>query len=348
MKRYLRLPFSATPLILVASFTICLLLAVKAGFAGIALALVVTSSFLKYCFVVFDAVAAGDEELPVLSVEMINPVDEQRPLALGLLIAAQCMLVASLHTRVGPVASLLVGSIFVFTLPASIAVLGITRNAFRSVSPYEITSLIRGLGTSYVLLDVVLLAGAAAVSWMLTQDGPLWATFALPQVFLLFLATMIGGAVFEHRLELGIETRTREERRQEREQREHVAERRQMLDRSYALFRVRKPLEGWQEMETWLSRYGDQEVRLREHRALLEAACTWDDSRPADRLANDLIAQLLARRATGEALGVVETRLRDNPQFALAQASHAVRLAELARAAGKPALARTLRSGEPG
>jgi hypothetical protein len=72
---------------------------------------------------------------------------------------------------------------------------------------------------------------------------------------------------------------------------------------------------------------------------VLEAACSWDDVRPADRLANELIDLLLARRDSGTALEVAEQRLASNPQFTPAQAP---RLAELAGLAGKRALRRKL------
>jgi hypothetical protein len=79
-----------------------------------------------------------------------------------------------------------------------------------------------------------------------------------------------------------------------------------------------------------------------EYRAVLEAASKWDDARPADRLANELVALLLAKRANGEALGVVEQRFATNPQFQVLPAAQAVRIAELAGAAGKRSLQRRI------
>ena len=64
--------------------------------------------------------------------------------------------------------------------------------------------------------------------------------------------------------------------------------------------------------------------------------------RAADRLANDYAALLLARRATGEVLRVVEERLAANPGFQITPAAIGVRVAELARAAGKKGLQRRL------
>ena len=108
-----------------------------------------------------------------------------------------------------------------------------------------------------------------------------------------------------------------------------------------------KLLEGWQEIQAWLTRHGQGEQALAEQRAVLEAASRWDDVRPADRLADDLIALLLAARETGQALEVLERRLASNPRFRPARADHTVRLAELASLAGKGALRRRLESEPP-
>jgi hypothetical protein len=72
---------------------------------------------------------------------------------------------------------------------------------------------------------------------------------------------------------------------------------------------------------------------------VFEAACGWEDARPGDRLANELIGLLLARRQTGVALEVAEQRFAANPQF---RPTSAQRLTELAAVAGKRALRRQL------
>ena len=59
---------------------------------GIFLGLLLLSWFFKYCFILLDAIVTGAHEPPVLSIEMVNPVDEQRPLAQALLIAGGAML----------------------------------------------------------------------------------------------------------------------------------------------------------------------------------------------------------------------------------------------------------------
>jgi hypothetical protein len=118
------------------------------------------------------------------------------------------------------------------------------------------------------------------------------------------------------------------------------------LDRAHSKFRVRRPGEGWQEIEDWLRphcRAGSSgDTCVAEYRAVLDAASKWDDVRPADRLANELVAILLSKRANGEALQVVEQRLATNAQFQIVPPDRSVRIAELAGAAGKRALQRKI------
>jgi hypothetical protein len=342
MKRYLFLPFHMTPLLLVATFSIGLIIASKAGLAGIPLAFVLISWFFKYCFVLLDSIITGDEEPPVLSVEMVNPLSEQRPLVIGVLIGAECMGVLALRNHIGTVGVVLAIAVITLALPANIAVLGITRNPVRAIWPPALFDLIKALRHHYVLLNLSTLALAGALYWMVVHEVSLATGLIAAQLLFLIVFCLVGGAVFENRLELGINTRTLKERIAERDAREHETERRHMLDRAYALFRVRKPLEGWREIELWLLRHAQGENQAAEYRALLDAASRWDDVRAADKLANEFIALLLAKRANGEALDIAEQRLATNPLFQPSPISQSLRLAELAGAAGKRSLQRQI------
>jgi hypothetical protein len=54
------MPLSATPLILVGTFAVMWWFALHAGyFMGVPLALILVSWFFKYCYVLLDAVVAG-------------------------------------------------------------------------------------------------------------------------------------------------------------------------------------------------------------------------------------------------------------------------------------------------
>jgi hypothetical protein len=220
----------------------------------------------------------------------------------------------------------------------------VTSNPLRAVWPPEIWGITRACGREYLLINVSMFAAGVLIYGLALLGGPQWFTVAMEQLWFLFAFSLMGGAIFEHRVELGIESRTRQEREAKLKEREHVLERNRMCDRAYASFRVGKPLEGWQEIQVWLERSAEGGPPLRELAAVLRSASSWGDARPADRLASDLIAALLARKENGKALEVLEQRLLSNPSFCPAQPAHVARLAELASAAGKSALKRRLES----
>jgi hypothetical protein len=57
---------------------VLLSLAAKAGLMGIP---ILTSWFFKYAYIPFDHTVRGFDEPPTLDIQMLNPLDEQRPLA---------------------------------------------------------------------------------------------------------------------------------------------------------------------------------------------------------------------------------------------------------------------------
>ena len=335
VKRYFLVPIHSTPLILAVTFALGLRLAVMAGFTGIPLGLILFSWFFKYCFVLFDSVIAGEDEPPVLSVEMVNPVSEQRPLVLAALVGTEFLFAA----RVGIVGVIAVAMI----LPAHVAVLGYTRNVFKAVWPPALYAVVSRLGRDYLLIIGVMVLVGFAAYWTAVEGAALFTMILIVQLALLLMFALVAGAMFEHRWELGIDSKTRQERLAERAQREHEIERGRMLDVAHAKFRVRASAEGWEEIERWLRTHSD----LSEHRAVLTATSAWDDVRAADKLANNLVATLLARRETGEALLIVEQRLATNPKYQVMPEAVAIRIAELAGAAGKRALQRRVGLRDP-
>ena len=347
MNRYALFPFRGGALMLLLTFTLGFDLAFHAGLMGIPFALGLGSWFFKYCFVLLDSIIVGEVEPPVLSVEMINPFNEQRPLGQALIIAGGVALTLWMSRAAGPAAGWLCGALVLAILPASIATMGLTSHFLRAVWPPDLWEMVRGIGQrDYLILIGVTPSLAVIFTALLYFDAPVWLSILVGQLSLLLAFALIGSALHEHRLELGIEYRTLEERMEERTQREHESKRHHALDHAYMKFRVGKPLEGWQEIQTWLTAHragSDPTDRmLLEHRAVLAVTARWEDVRAADKLTNDLVELYFARRETGRALEVVEERLASNPSYRPKHEAHAVRLAELAGVAGKPALRRQL------
>jgi hypothetical protein len=75
--RYLAVPLRTAPLLLIGTFSVLLMVALKAGFLGIPLGLILLSWFSKYSFILMDHAAEGAAEPPVLSIEMVNLLSER-------------------------------------------------------------------------------------------------------------------------------------------------------------------------------------------------------------------------------------------------------------------------------
>src|SRR3954470_7847767 len=82
LARYLVFPLQSAAVILVAVFSFLLVLATAAGLIGIPLGAIALLWFAKYAFVLLDAAMEGAKQPPVLSAEMVNPANEQRPMVL--------------------------------------------------------------------------------------------------------------------------------------------------------------------------------------------------------------------------------------------------------------------------
>ena len=334
-----KLAFFGSGVILVALITAGLMFAASQKVLGIAIAAVLVPLFFKYCFVVLDAAIAGENQPPVLAIEMVNPLNETRPVSSALLIICGVLVAKAALAYGGHGVGVIVAALLIFAFPAGIASLGLSSNPFLAAWPPRWWYIIGGLKADYILLVAVMLGCTAIEYAVIHFDAPAWAIIFSQQLLILIVFAAVGRALFEHRIDFALLSKSPEEHLEERAHREHNQTRQKMIDDAYVQFRHNKPREGWRELEAWLATHAQGMRRLSEYNAVLEAAGAWDDKRPADRVANDLIAILLNDRETGVALDVAERQLARNPKF---QPTQAVRLAELAGLAGKRALKRQL------
>ncbi|MBM4192128.1 MAG: hypothetical protein FJ196_03590 [Gammaproteobacteria bacterium] len=158
--RHILRPFHPTTLLLVAVFTLLFAIAGAAGLLGLPLFLIAFSWTLKYAYVLLEYVANGIDEPPVLSVEMVNPV-EQRPLFQLAIILSVVALVLWIE---GPLAIAIV-VIATMLLPTSTAILWASGRILAAANPIEMFRTMRTMGWTYAaLLGVVAVAVAVAAA----------------------------------------------------------------------------------------------------------------------------------------------------------------------------------------
>jgi hypothetical protein len=337
-------PLRGAAAALVLVFAVLLLIALKAGFAGIPLALVLFSWFFKYCYVVFDHTVRGVAEAPALDIHWMNPANEQRPLVQLAIAILGVVLVRFLGMHVGFKAAATVATVLLLMLPASVAILGLESNPFKAVYPVAWVQLIAGLGAWYALvlglIAILAAAIAALVTWL-----PLFVLQAAVTMFgILAIFSVLGGVLYERRDHLGLEVWHSPERTAERAQAEVRREDLKVLDAAHDQLRVGKHQRAWAILNDWLTSRGRQSE---DYRWLCERLAPWPDPRYANRMLQEYVARLLVLRRHGEAIDLVAQRLREDPEFRPESAAATLQLAQLAAQGGARPTARRLLADFP-
>lgn len=351
--KFLLIPLRGAALVLIVIFSVLLLIAGSGGLLGMPLALLVTSWFFKYGFALLDHVADGVREPPVLSIEMINPVNESRPLGLLLIVAVFYGATAVLSNAWGSEAITLMRLAGLLLIPA-IIMAQVTGSFVQSLNPLVLLQIVVRVPDSYALILAVLAGGwwlaTALVTWLPAAELPFFVHIPLPEgvriaiLMYVWLASfaMIGGVLYVRRQDLGFEPSHSPERDAEKAQRERQRGLDQLIDRIFAEWRGGAYGNAWRTIEAHVNsspRPGD------ELRDLFQRASQWPDGRLAHRLAQELIPNLLAARRTGDALNIVRAQLQTDASFRPLNSGDTIKLIELARDAGDRRTARALLVG---
>jgi hypothetical protein len=326
-------------------FALLLSIAAKAGLIGLPLALILTSWFFKYAYILFDHTVRGFDEPPALDIQMLNPLDEQRPLAqvviLGLIYAA----VYFAQAKMGPTPGRVIAVAAALFLPASVAILGLERNILKAAYPVAWVRMILGLGSMYAL--VLAIIGGYSLLIALLGRWELWlpVQIAIYMFCILSIFSVLGGALYERRHELGLETWASPERTEELQRKHDLRDSEKAVTDAYGQMRVGSHTQAWQQLQTWLTSRGNAPD---DYRWLCGRVAAWGDPRYITRLTEDYVDRLLALKRNGEALDVVARRLGQDPTFRPKSAAATLQIARMAAGGGgTPRVARTLLADFP-
>lgn len=323
-------------------FAFLLVMAAKARLVGIPLALLVTSWFFKYAYILFDHTVRGFDEPPTLDTQMMNPIDEQRPLAQVVILGLIGYAVYLTYGRFGAPAAVGLAGVCLFFLPASVAILGLESNILKAAYPVYWFSLVRGLGILYGAVLLVIVAYVLALKLLWAFDLWLPVELVIGMFAVLSVFSFLGGALYERRHELNIETWVSPERSAALEEKQTQRESDKLVHEAYGLMRAASHIKSFQMLEEWLKSRGNTPD---DYHWLCERTVSWDDPRYVTRLTEEYVARLLTLKRTGEALDVVVQRLNLDPTFRPKSAADTLSLAQLAaRGGGASRLARILLS----
>jgi hypothetical protein len=157
---------------------------------------------------------------------------------------------------------------------------------------------------------------------------------------ILSLFSVLGGALYERRHELELETYHSPERTEERAQAQVRRQDEHNLTEAYGQMRAGSHTAAWEMLQTWLKARGNSPE---DYRWLCGRVVAWGDPRYVTRLTEDYVDRLLTLKRSGEALDVVSQRLGQDPSFRPKSASATLQIAQLAAAGGGTTrVARTL------
>jgi hypothetical protein len=336
---YVLLIARPTVVCLIGALSLGFLLAMHGGLIGIPLALMLLLWLFNYAYVLLEQVANGAREPPVLAVEMLNPLNEQRPLlqlAIVLLVYSALWLLA--HDLSGALAIAL-GVLAFIALPASIGALGVGTSFLQAINPMALWHIVQSLRMAYVGIVVLVLTYGVGLSLLASRALlPSWLLIVLAQFAWLSVFALIGGALYEQRHVLGHDAIDTPERCAAREQRLQDRQRARFMDTIYGEARGGNLVGAWQTIERELA---VQNYAFEFYDWLLERLGGLDNRRLAARLAQDYITRALARD-NARVTRVVQRCLAADPQFRPRSGAETLRVAELSRVAGDRDSARAL------
>lgn len=321
-------------------FSLILSIAMRGGLLGIPAIFILTSWFFKYAYILFDHTVWGYDEPPVLDIQMLNPLDEQRPLAQLVIagLAFGAVAFTASHFGAAPAGLLAAASLLVF--PASVAVLGLERNILLAVYPLALARMIRGLGPAYVFVLVLIGVYAVGIGSLVKWVPVMPLELALTMFGILSLFSILGGALYERRHELGLDTRKSPERTRELALQAELRENHVLVTEAYGQMRAGEHIKAWAMLQDWLASRGRT---IADYHWLCERVSHWHDPRYSNRLTEEYLERLLALKEHGLALDALRQHWARDPSFRPKTAAATLRLAELAaQGGGQPRLARAL------
>lgn len=340
--RVLQVPFQPTCLIMIAISTVLMTFFSSVGLLYGSLGILIVQVWtFKYCYVIVGHLANGRADPPVLDLDMLSPV-EIRPWVQAAIITAG----VALCWFIGGKAALVLGAVFLFLLPASIATLGFGEMPWQAVNPLALFRVIRGLGLFYLGLLAAMLLYAAFSSLVWTRVDSDLVRHGVDFILQFSFFSLIGGALYFRRDQLGFEAQVSPERTAAREERERQLVRARMLDDVFQQVRIGKHVEATRPLADWF-RDLDGDVATRDASFVADKALDWDYPAALSPIGSTLIRHLLRAGRPDSALLVFRVLRERSRTFTMDSADDLRSLSDYAESKGLGELASSMRLETP-
>jgi hypothetical protein len=297
---------------------------------------------VKYCYAVLEHMADGAAEPPVMSTEMLSPLEMRPWIQLGIVVAgvALCMAIPAPPLRIG------VGVLLLALLPATVAVLGVGEPFYQAVNPLLLWRLILGLGPYYLAILASLLVYVGLILLMARLD--VWSLVGHAVMLICEIAffALVGGCLFLRRRQIGFEPSRSPERTEARAEAERVKVRARMLDDVFQNVRIGKHVEATKPLAQWMSSL-DGTTAARDAQYIVSQALGWDSVNGLNTVGSTLIRHLLRAGRPDTALLIFEKLRQRTPTLTLDSPDDVRSLADYAESAGRAELATSMRLETP-
>ena len=340
--RYLGYPANLASIIFIVITSILMTAGLRTLPFGGALVVIMLAWVLKYGLVMVEHIAWKTEGEPVLSVEMVNPVEQGKAFVLLIVIGELSLAGWAATYWFGPVAGWIIGLCAIGLLPAVVAIQTGTDSALKGLDPRLWYRVIRWMKVDYLqLLLAIFVFWIVAILILFSPFGtplPTVVKIGLLMFGWFSVLALLGGSILERRTSDPDDSPI-ERAELEVSPAEIEKERARKIDSIYGEWRSGAQKNAWQTLMRTVESSDDPVGELR---WLLERIAAWPEPRLAGRVAQELVPRLLAISRFGEAISITRQRLAEDPEYRPLTANETLRMVRVARDGGDRPTARAL------
>ena len=245
-------PLSNLSVLLSALFVFLMLeFAAFGGIMGLFLGFLVLPALFRYLMRILDSRAKGQDPGPLVAEDLMW-FDSAWSLFLIVHLAVLVYVTYILGNRYGVAAMLAANVLLAAVIPASLAVLAITRSPLECLNPRSVAGLIRRSGTSYWILPVYFLMAGVVLWWLTTLSLPEFLVELFAYYLILVFFALTGAVVQPHDFYKEVEIHAPVEPDRDVIDERLVKERTVVLNHAYGFISHGNRAGGFKHIRSWL------------------------------------------------------------------------------------------------
>jgi hypothetical protein len=259
------------------------------GILGLFLGFLVLPALFRYLMRILDSRSKGQDPGPLV-VEDFMWFYSAWSLFLIVHLAVLIYATYILGSLYGLAAMLAVNILLAVVIPASLAVLAITRSPLECLNPRSVVRLIRRTGTSYWILPAYFLAAAFAVWWLSTLSLPDILAELFSYYLILVFFALTGAVVQPHQFHKEVNIHQPAEPDQEAVHEILQKERMGVLNHAYGFISRGNRAGGFKHIRSWLERDPEPDNSWS---WFFDQMMRWENKEPALLLGQSYLSRLL-------------------------------------------------------